>query len=256
MNEPAHSQTSSAALQQSYDSIANNYDELYEGSLAPAQNIVNYLEALTQGRGGRYLEVGVGTGRVALPLAARPNLHVYGLDPSAEMLGRLAAKDVQAAVHCQQGDVLSCQWDGNAFDVCYLVNNVIYHALSEAELENWFRRLVAMLAPGGHIVIENFVEEPPQGSTLKLDGIINGVVYLKATQNHPVTGVVDQVLLRIEQNGSIKPFPTRFRYYATDALDRVAAAAGLTLQSRHWGWRGREWREPGWCVSRYQVQAQ
>src|SRR5437763_674176 len=109
-------------------------------------------------RGGRALELGGGTGRVALPLAAR-GLEVHGMDASPAMIERLRAKPGGERVRVHMGDFADVAAEG-AFSLVYVVFNTIFALLSQAEQVRCFQNVARRLTPDGVFLVEAFVPDP------------------------------------------------------------------------------------------------
>ena len=137
------------------ETIAATYDEdsaeMFEPELLDAT-----VDVLAELAGeGRALELAIGTGRVAVPLAAR-GVHVSGIELSSAMLDRLRAKEGAADIEAVEGDMVSTRVDGE-FSLVYLVFNTITNLTTQDEQVACFENAAAHLAPGGSFVIEVFV---------------------------------------------------------------------------------------------------
>src|SRR4249920_4170049 len=130
--------------------VAATYDDDEMFDPAAVEPAVDFLTELTGG--GRALELGVGTGRIALPLAAR-GVPVHGIDLSRAMVARLRAKPAGGAIGVTIGDFATTRVDGT-FSVAYLVFNTIMNLTSQEAQVACFRNVAAHLEPGGCFVIE------------------------------------------------------------------------------------------------------
>jgi SAM-dependent methyltransferase len=184
--------------------------------------------------GGRALELGIGTGRIALPLARR-GVDVHGIDLSRAMVARLRDKPGGAAIGVTIGDFATTRVDGT-FTLAYLVFNTIMNLTSQQAQVACFRNVAAHLAPGGRFVIEVLVPElrklPPGQSVVPFHTSPTRWsfdVYDTATQvtSSNYVEVVDGV-------GSYRSIP--FRYVWPAELDLMAQLAGLRLRDRWEGW--------------------
>ncbi|MFF3867589.1 class I SAM-dependent DNA methyltransferase [Micromonospora sp. NPDC001898] len=188
--------------------------------------------------GGRALELGVGTGRIALPLAGR-GVPVHGVDLSRAMVARLRAKPGGDAVGVTMGDFATTRVAGT-FSLAYLVYNTIMNLTSQAEQVACFRNVAAHLEPGGRFVIE--VEVPP---LRKLPPGEN-VVLWHTSPTRWAYDVFDTATQACSSNyvkvvdgrGEFRSIP--FRYVWPGELDLMAQLAGLHLCDRWAGWA----REP------------
>ena len=135
-------------------STTSGADEMFEpGAVDPAVDLLAELAG-----GGRALELGIGTGRIALPLAAR-GVPVHGIELSRAMVARLRAKPGGEAIGVTIGDFSTTRVDGT-FSVAYLVFNTIMNLTTQAAQVACFRNVAAHLEPGGCFVIEVGVPGP------------------------------------------------------------------------------------------------
>ncbi len=133
------------------DAFADVYDEWYH-DIDVIDDCTEFLLQLAAG--GPVLELGVGTGRVAIPLATRGaefGVRVIGIDSSEAMLKRLEAKQNQGAlVYAVQGHMVRDMPEGQ-FSVVLLAYNTLLNLLSAEEQLECLRRIESRLAPGGHM---------------------------------------------------------------------------------------------------------
>jgi SAM-dependent methyltransferase len=213
---------------------ARSYDDDSPEMFDPAVlgPTVALLEELADG--GRALEFAVGTGRVALPLAAR-GVPVSGLDVSEPMLARLRAKPGADAVPVTTGDFTSARIDGS-FGIVYLVFNTIMNVTTQAEQVATFRNAAAHLAPRGRFVVEVGVpalQRLPPGETVRAFtltptrlGFDEYEVDTQRMWSHHY--VLDGERTRV--------FSVAFRYVWPAELDLMAQLAGLELEDRWADW--------------------
>src|SRR3954449_8413994 len=150
------------------EGVAARYDADSAGMFAPevVQPAVEFLQGLAGD--GAALELGVGTGRIALPLAAR-GVTVHGIDLSEAMVARLRAKPGAEAIGVSVGDFATTKVDGT-FSLAYLVVNTIMNLTTQDEQVACFRNVAAHLEPGGCFVIEVGVpqlQRLPPGETIR-----------------------------------------------------------------------------------------
>ena len=187
---------------------------------------------------GRALELGIGTGRVALPLAAR-GVPVHGIELSNAMVARLRAKPGGPDIGVTIGDFSSTRVEG-AFSLAYLVFNTIFNLTTQAAQVACFANVAAHLEPGGCFVIETGVPELqwlPPGETMRAFhvsqthwGVDEYDVAAQALTSHHIE-VID---------GRAERMSIPFRYAWPAELDLMAQMAGMRLRGRWSGWR----REP------------
>jgi SAM-dependent methyltransferase len=214
--------------------VAATYDEssaeMFEpGTVEPTVDVLAGLAG-----GGRALEFGVGTGRIALPLARR-GVPVHGIDLSAAMVGRLRAKPGGDAIGVTVGDFATTRADGR-FSVAYLVFNTIMNLTTQAEQVACFGNAAAHLEPGGCFVIEVGVPDlprlPPGQTVVPFQLSPTGWaydVYDVATQ-----AMSSNYVEVTDGRGSFRSIP--FRYVWPAELDLMARLAGLRLRDRWDGW--------------------
>ena len=217
------------------ESYAESYDDWHN---APADEAVKTLRELAGG--GRALELGVGTGRVAIPLAAE-GVEVHGIDASPAMVERMRAKPGGERVHVTIGDFADVGAAGE-FSLVFVVFNTIFMLLSQEEQTRCFRNVAARLGEGGVFVVEAFVPDMKRyegGQAVKTtaiadDEVILEVSRLDAARQHVTS---QRVVLG---GGGVRLFPIQIRYAWPSELDLMAQLAGLRLRERWGGWR----REP------------
>jgi SAM-dependent methyltransferase len=218
--------------------VAARYDESVAemSDRAGVDPAVDFLAELAGS--GRALELGIGTGRIALPLAQR-GVPVHGIELSKAMVARLRAKPGGADIGVTIGDFSTTTVDG-AFSVVYLVFNTIFNLTTQAAQVECFRNVAAQLAPGGCFVIEVGVPELrqlPPGETIRAFHVSEtrwGIdEYDVATQG--LTSHHFEVI-----DGRLERLSIPFRYAWPSELDLMARLAGMSLRERWSGWK----REP------------
>jgi SAM-dependent methyltransferase len=218
--------------------VAERFDERYAHKAVPAvvDPIVAFLADLA-GEGGA-LELGIGTGRIALPLARR-GVPVHGIDLSEAMVAQLRAKPDAEQIGVTIGDFATTTV-GTTFSVAYLVANTIMNLTTQDEQVACFQNVSAHLEPGGFFVIEVLVPELrrlPPGETFRPFDVSPGHLgfdeYDVARQ-----GLVSHHYWVAD--GKVEVFSPPFRYVWPSELDLMARLAGMTLRERWSGWN----REP------------
>jgi SAM-dependent methyltransferase len=208
------------------------YDE-GPGKLDSAQ-AVEFLAGLAGD--GPVLELAIGTGRVALPLAAR-GVDVQGVDASEAMVARLRAKPGGAGIPVTIGDMADVPVCG-PFRLVYLVFNTLFGLLSQDRQAGCFRSVAGVLEPGGAFVIECFVPD------LRLYDRGQRVHVMELTEDSVTFGLsrLDLAAQRITvqvvtlDGDGLRLHPIALRYSWPSELDLMAARAGLTLANRYGGW--------------------
>jgi SAM-dependent methyltransferase len=216
------------------EQVASRYDEsaadMFEpGAVAPVVDLLAELAA-----GGRALELGIGTGRIALPLAAR-GVPVHGIDLSTAMVAQLRAKPGADAIGVTIGDFATTHVDGS-FRVAYLVFNTIMNLTTQDAQVACFRNVAAHLEPGGRFVIEVMIPDLrllPPGQT---------AVPLRISHDSWAFDVYDVATQQMSSNyveivdGRAEYSYYPFRYVWPSELDLMAQLAGMRLRERWAGW--------------------
>jgi SAM-dependent methyltransferase len=214
--------------------VAATYDES-EGDMFASAEVDATVDLLADlAGGGRALELGIGTGRVALPLARR-GVPVHGVDMSRAMVARLRAKPGGDAIGVRIGDFATTRVDGT-FSVVYLVFNTIMNLTTQAAQVACFGNAAAHLEPGGCFVIEVGVPDlrrlPPGQTAVPFQVSPTGWafdLYDTATQ-----AMSSNYVSVVEGRGRYRSMP--FRYVWPAELDLMAQLAGLRLRERWEGW--------------------
>jgi SAM-dependent methyltransferase len=227
--------------------IAERYDESSAEMFDPAvvDPVVDFLVEIAGG--GPALELGIGTGRIALPLAER-GVEVHGLELSKSMAARLSSKPGGEGISVTIGDFATTRVEGS-FSLAYLVFNTIMNLTTQAAQVSCFRNVAAHLQPGGLFVVEVMIPELrrlPPGETFRVFEASDehwGVdEYDVATQ-----GLISHHLEIVD--GRLERYSMPFRYVWPSELDLMAELAGMTLRERWGGWN----REPFTSESRKHV---
>jgi SAM-dependent methyltransferase len=217
------------------EGVAARYDDdaadMYEPAvLEPA---VDFLAGLVGD--GRALELGVGTGRIALPLAER-GVDVHGIDLSEAMLSRLRAKPGADRVGLTRGDFSTTSVEG-AFRLVYLVFNTIGNLTTQDAQVACFRNAAAHLEPGGCFVIELLVpalQRLPPGETVRPFHVSE--TYWGFDEYDVATQGLVSHHLSIADDGTAEHVSMPFRYVWPAELDLMAQLAGMRLRERWAGW--------------------
>jgi SAM-dependent methyltransferase len=216
------------------EAVAARYDESSADMFAPAvaDPVVDFLADLA-GQGAA-LELGIGTGRIALPLARR-GIRVHGIDLSEAMVARLRAKPGAEQVTVTIGDFATTTVDGR-FSVAYLVFNTIMNLTTQDGQVACFQNVAAQLEPGGCFVIEVMVpalQRLPPGETVRPFTVtpthLGFDEYDVASQ-----GLISHHYTVVDDKLELVSMP--FRYVWPSELDLMARMAGMTLRERWSGW--------------------
>ncbi|WP_329392165.1 class I SAM-dependent DNA methyltransferase [Streptomyces sp. NBC_01716] len=186
--------------------------------------------------GGRALELGIGTGRVALPLAER-GVPVHGIDLSRAMVARMREKPGGDAIGVTIGDFATTRVDGT-FSVAYLVFNTIMNLTTQAAQVTCFRNVADHLAPGGRFLIETMVPELrklPAGQDV-VPFHVSPTRWSFDSYDVATQEMSSNYVEVVDGRGSYWSVP--FRYVWPAELDLMAQLAGMRLRDRWEGWRG------------------
>jgi SAM-dependent methyltransferase len=200
------------------DRIAASYDRLVETLPDPADCVDRLAELAGPGPA---LELGIGTGRIALPLAAR-GVEVHGIDASAAMVERLRAKPGGDAIPVTMGDFAALPVEGS-FPLVYVVFNTFYSLLTQDAQLRCLQAVASHLAPGGAFVIEAFVPDPTLysgGQSIRARHLGLDLVRFDLAVHDPVAQRVDFQNVLLAEDGIRLPAPA-----GLDPL-RLAGRAG------------------------------
>ena len=211
------------------DSFADVYDDWYR-KVSDVDATVAALSELASG--GAVLELGTGTGRIALPLAQH-GVAVTGIDASDAMLRKLAAKDPDGLVHTVLGDMVDDLPDG-PFAVVFVAYNTLFNLVTEQRQRECFTAVATRLAPTGAFVVEAFVPSPQAGSQVTVRSLeVDRVVLSVSVQDHDSQRAEGQYV-ELSEHAGVRLRPWSIRWAPPEELDAMAAAAGLELRVR-WG---------------------
>lgn len=212
--------------------IAAVYDDLYS---TYDETAINALADLAGA--GRALELGIGTGRVALPLAKK-GVEVHGIDASAAMVTRLRDKPGGEAIPVTIGSFARVAVAGE-FSLIYVVFNTFFGLLSQAEQVDCFRNVARRLTPEGVFLLELFVPDMTRfDRNQRVDAfqVANDSLKLDVSIHDPVQQVINATHVLMTED-TIRLYPIRLRYAWPSELDLMAQLAGLRLRQRWGGWQ-------------------
>jgi SAM-dependent methyltransferase len=216
--------------------IAQRYAILWPELFDPAvlDPAVGFLAELAGA--GPALELGIGTGRVALPLSRR-GVQVHGIELSPAMVAQLHEQPGGSDIRVTVGDFATAKV-GETFVLVYLLRNTITNLTTQDEQAECFRNVAAQLKPGGCFLIENYIPELrrlPPGETTHI---------FTATPVHVGVGEYD-LASQVEVcrhwwiiEGQLKTFASPHRYVSPSELDLMARLAGMRLRERCSDWHG------------------
>ncbi|HEU5065583.1 MAG TPA: class I SAM-dependent methyltransferase [Gaiellaceae bacterium] len=220
------------------EDVARRYDESSADMFDPAvvDPAVDFLAALAGD--GAALELGIGTGRIALPLSQR-GVRVHGIDLSEAMVAKLRDKPGGEQIEVTIGDFATTRVDGT-FSLAYLVFNTISNLSTQDAQVACFQNVAAHLEPGGCFVIEVSVpglRTLPPGKASQVFDLSED--HIGIDEYDPANqGLISHHFWPAEGAWQQRSIP--FRYTWPAELDLMARLAGMTLRERWSGWQ----REP------------
>jgi SAM-dependent methyltransferase len=202
---------------------------------------------------GPVLELAIGTGRIALPLAERGH-DVRGIDASEAMVGQLRSKPGGASIPVSFGDFADVAVEGR-YTLIYVVFNTLFALQTQEEQVRCFENAAARLTDDGAFVVEAFVPDLTRfdrDQRVQVDRVGLEDVWLHVDRHHPADQRVESRVIRLSEEGT-RFYPVQIRYAYPPELDLMGRLAGLRLRERFDGWR----REPysgmtGTCISVYE----
>ena len=213
------------------DRWAPVYDD-YHSQMDPTP-AVEFLAGLAGD--GRVLELAIGTGRVALPLAGR-GITVEGIDASAAMVERLRAKPGGESVPVTMGDMAQVPVSG-PFRLVYLVFNTLFGLLSQARQAECFTSVARVLDPGGMFVSECFVPDLARfdhDQRVQARSVTEDSAIIEVSRHDKVQQRVTTQMITLDGQGMhLRPVAIRYSWPAE--LDLMASQAGLRLAGRYAG---------------------
>jgi SAM-dependent methyltransferase len=212
------------------DRIADIYDDLYEGGLDTTATVDLLAELAGKGRA---LELSIGTGRVAVPLAAR-GVQVEGIDASEAMVEKLRRRPGGPDIPVTIGDFTDVAVDGR-FQLVYIPFTTFFALPSQPEQIRCLRNVAAHLEPDGWFVLDAFVPDLRRfhgGQAVSVPKVESDRVLLDVAHHDPVTQTIHSSHVLLSDAG-VRLFPVVVRYAWPAELDAMALVAGLTLAHRY-----------------------
>lgn len=211
---------------------AEGYDEKHDpGTTEEAVRLISSLAA-----GGSILELAIGTGRIALPLAALGH-KVSGIEGSDKMVDLLRAKPGAQGIEVAIGDFADVGLPGPFDHVC-LVFNTLFNLKSQEDQIRCFANVAKRLTPGGTFLVETFVPDQTQFTghqMVRTKSVDMSSAWIEAATHDPVAQVISYQRITITEQGvRLVPLPMRYAWPAE--IDLMARLAGLDLAHRWGGW--------------------
>jgi SAM-dependent methyltransferase len=217
------------------DRIAEVYDQWYAAAgFLETEASVELLAELAGS--GPVLELAIGTGRLALPLAER-GLEVHGVDASEAMVAKLREKPGGERIPVTMGDFAAVPVEG-AFSLVFVAFNTFFGLPSQEAQVRCFANAAAHLAEGGVFLIEAFIPDLARfdrNQRFQTNSVSPTEVNLDASRHDPLEQRVDSVHVVLTEAGT-RLYPVNLRYAFPAELDLMARLAGLELKHRWAGW--------------------
>ena len=212
------------------DGFADVYDEWYADVTDVAATVAR-MGGLA-GDAGHVLELGVGTGRLAAPMAAA-GLRVVGVDSSQAMLDRIPGRPGGETVEAILGDMVDDLPDG-PFDASLVAYNTIFNLLDAASQQRCFEAVAARLRPGGRFVVEAIVPDPtaPSGGDVSVRSMAADRVVLSVSDHRPDEQRTSGQFIELTESGGVRLRPWAIRWAPPHELDAMAGAAGFEVEDR------------------------
>lgn len=211
------------------EKIADIYDDWYS---SPDESSITLLSDLAHG--GRVLELGIGTGRVALPLKDK-GIDISGIDASISMVMKLRAKPGGKDIPVAMGDFSEVPAEGR-FDLIFVVFNTFFALTTQEEQLKCLQKVARRLTPEGVFLIEAFVPDLgrfDRGQSVRATEVGENRVKIDVSQHDPLRQLVTSQHVILADNG-VQLCPVTIRYTWPSELDMMAEVAGMTLVDR-WG---------------------
>jgi SAM-dependent methyltransferase len=212
--------------------IADIYDE-WHAELDPSEAVATLAELAG---GGRVLELAIGTGRVALPLAER-GIEVHGIDASEAMVAKLREKPGGDRIPITMGDFADVGVEG-AFAVVFIAFNTFFALLTQEDQVRCFANVAAHLADDGVFALEAFVPDLSRfdrGQRVSALEVELDRVVVDVQRHDPLAQQVSAQHVIVSEAGT-RLQPVHLRYAWPSELDLMARLAGLRLRDRWSGW--------------------
>jgi SAM-dependent methyltransferase len=222
------------------DRIAGIYDQWVDevGIGAGTDDAVAFIAELA--RKGPALELGIGTGRIAIPLVER-GVEVHGVDASEEMVAKLREKTGGSGIPVTMGDFAGVPVEGD-YPLIYIPFNTFFGLLTQEDQVRCFRSAAAHLTPDGAFLLEAFVPDLSRfdrGQRVDSTHLDSDRVEINVARHQPASQTVVSAHVMFTESGT-RIYPVRLRYAWPTELDLMAQLAGMRLRERWGGWN----REP------------
>lgn len=217
------------------DDMADVYDEWF-GNMRDTEAAVEFLASLAGT--GSTLELGIGTGRVALPLARR-GITVHGIDASEAMVGKLREKPGGENIPVEIGDFSNFTLP-DRYSLVFVVFQTFFNLSTQEAQVRCFRNVTRHLEPDGLFVVEAFVPDPTRfddGQATRTKHVAEDRVALETSTHDPAHQIVRSQNILVSESGT-RLYSAFLRYVWPSEMDLMAELAGMKLRNRYSGWSG------------------
>lgn len=213
------------------DAFADIYDDWYQ-DLSDVSALVTLIDEYSPGR--VLCELGVGTGRLAIPLASHGYV-VTGVDASSAMLERLRASDRRQTIEIVAGDMVNNMPSG-PFDVVLIGFNTLFNLETQERQQRCLNACSQALTSNGIVIIEALTppHQPDGGMVddISIRSMTATHVVLSISRHHGADQLVEGQFVEFSEEQGVRLRPWSIRYATIDQLDAMAAAAGLKISAR------------------------
>jgi SAM-dependent methyltransferase len=215
--------------------MADVYDDWFADVSDVDATVDRIVAWLASGPDGPVLELGIGTGRLALPLAAR-DVDILGVDGSPEMVARLRRKPGGADLRVTIGDMVEPNPAG-PFALVFAAYNTFFNLTTENEQQQCFNSVAQRLVDGGRFVIEAFVPdaEITSGPNVSVRSADPERVVVSVSRVDAEVQTIDGEYIEVTASAVVRR-PWKIRWSTPEQLDAMASRAGLNLESRCADW--------------------
>ena len=228
------------------DRIAEIYDERYADKFADETvAMVAFLREMVGP--GPALELGIGTGRIAIPLS-EAGVEVHGIDASEAMVAKMRAKPGGDRIQVTIANFADFSLE-TKYRVVYVVFNTFFGLLTQEEQVSGFRAVARHLADGGVFVMQAFVPDVTRfdahNQRVSMESITKEDVTLEVSDHDPFGQRTNTAMVILSEIGT-RIYPVKLRYAYPSELDLMARLAGLRLRERWAGWDRSPYPGPAW----------
>jgi ubiquinone/menaquinone biosynthesis C-methylase UbiE len=213
------------------DAFADVYDDWYR-DLSDVTALVELISEFSPGR--NLCELGVGTGRLAIPLSAS-GFDVTGVDSSSAMLDRLRSTDADSRISVVSGDMVD-DMPAGPFDVVLIGFNTLFNLESHDRQRECLQTCSEALTDGGIVVVEGLAPpSQPDGATVddvSVKSMTATNVVLSISRHHSADQLVEGQFVEFTEKHGVRLRPWSIRYASTAQLDEMARASGLSVVAR------------------------